>query len=115
MTPETIKSTLAHKPVELNDVEWLYPSKLPISWGSTIHKKAAWIDPSKLYKTRNGDIVSNIILKLKNSIGNEITYPIHATITDKNNPRKKKNHIYTLVGERFLNAENEDDLILVKT
>jgi len=45
------------------------------SWGSDIIDKKNWIDPTKKYKC-GGKPVENIVIKLTNSCGNEVTYPV---------------------------------------
>jgi len=85
------------------------------NWGSNIIPKKFWIDPNKKYITRNGYKVENLSIIMKNSNGNEVTFPIKGTliIPRKGKTNKETYEIWTLDGRKDINKINGNlDLIL---
>ena len=56
------------------------PAPKGVNWGTTNTPVEKRIDPSKTYRTRNGRKVFNIEIKLYNSCGNEVTFPVKGSI-----------------------------------
>jgi|APSaa5957512622_1039677.scaffolds.fasta_scaffold268593_1 hypothetical protein len=53
---------------------------------------------SKQYKTRNGCRVIGLDIKLKNSCGEMVTYPVKGTIILREKPRKTEYMIWSING-----------------
>jgi len=68
------------------------------NWGSEIIPKENWIDPSKEY-TCNGCRVIGLQLKLHNSNGDEVTYPVKGTAILREKPLKTSYRIWSLDGK----------------
>ena len=85
------------------------PSK---NWGSNVINKNNWVDSKKTYKTKDGKDVIGLQIKLYNSIGNEVTFPVKGTIIDKKKPLKLRYQIWTLDGRCDILSPSKDDLIL---
>ena len=83
-------------------------------WGSDVIPREDWIDVTKKYKTRDGRRVVGLQIKMENSLGEEVTYPVKGAID--NGPRKKMEYaIWTLDGKFSLMAyPNKRDLVLDK-
>jgi hypothetical protein len=116
MSPETIRLTLAVKPNGLTAKEWLYPTTKHLTWGTSVIPKSKWINTSKSYVTRNGFKVEINEIVLLNSLNNEVSYPVKATILLKKATTgkiKKVYSIYTLDGQYNLDNPHEYDLIEV--
>ena len=70
------------------------------------------IDLKKQYKTRNGLKVVLHEIKLKNSCGKNVTYPVKGTIY--HSPRKKEYMIWSIDGIIDVVFENNSHLDLVE-
>jgi hypothetical protein len=81
------------------------------TWGIEVIPVADRIAPDKTYKTRSGHKVIGIDLKLYNSAGREVTFPIKGSIIRKG--RQPRYNIWTLNGLSHLNKVSPDDLIEV--
>lgn len=78
-------------------------------WGSDVVPKSEWIKQGTQYRTREGHKVIGIHIVLRNSLGNEVTFPVKGSIVRKNcEPRYQ---IWTLGGNAVLFSEHKDDLI----
>jgi len=83
------------------------------SWGSDIIDKKNWIDPTKKYKC-GGKPVENIVIKLTNSCGNEVTYPVKGSIVVRKNPLTLKYAVWSLDGLADVVWGNGHNLKLAK-
>ena len=67
-------------------------------WGSDVIPKEQWIDPSKQYRTREGKKVFGLRIKLHNSMGKEVTYPVKGSIA-MGKHRQPRYQIWSLDGK----------------
>jgi hypothetical protein len=85
------------------------------NWGSDVIPKKFWIDSYKNYITKSGKKVINLEIKLTNSNGNEVTYPVKGTIlTKKGNKITTEYAIWSLDGRSDVVKGNNlnNDLVL---
>jgi hypothetical protein len=73
------------------------PAPEGVNWGTTNTPVEKRIDPNKTYKTRSGRRVFDIVIKLYNSCGREVTYPVKGSI-DMGKNRMPAYGIWTLDG-----------------
>jgi len=84
------------------------------SWGSDVIPKDQWIDPTKKY-TCGGHRVINLHIKLQNSSGQEVTYPVKGTVVLREKPWKTEYRIWSLNGKSDIVFGKGDDLVEAKT
>lgn len=87
-------------------------SMIPTGWGTKFVPKDQWIDTNKTYKTRNGKDIVGLTIQLTNENGNEVTFPVKASIVVRKKPYKTRYQIFTLDGRSTLWGNDPDDLIL---
>lgn len=68
------------------------------SWGTDVIPKEKWINVSKNY-TCNGKRVIDLKIKLKNSEGREVTYPVKGVVVEREKPFIGRYTIWTLDGK----------------
>ncbi len=86
---------------------------MPRDWGSDVVPKEKWIDPNKKY-TCNGRRVIGLEIRLHNSNGEEVTYPVKGTVVLREKPRKTEYRIWTLDGRsNVVWSDTEHDLVEV--
>jgi hypothetical protein len=73
--------------------------------------KEKWIDPTKQYKTRSGKRVISIDILLKNSIGEEVTFPVKGVVVLSEKPYRSSYQIWTLDGRASIFKDHKDDLV----
>lgn len=80
------------------------------NWGSDVIPKDKWIDPNKKYFCSAGR-VTNLEIKLHNSNGDEVTFPVKGSIivrTYKTKPPKLEYCAWTLDGRYCVGIGNEN-------
>jgi len=84
------------------------------NWGTDVIPPENRIDLSKAYKTRDGKRVINLVIKLHNDAGHEVTFPVKGSIVVREKPFKSVYAIWTLDGRIcVVNKNNKRDLVEV--
>jgi hypothetical protein len=87
---------------------------MPKTWGTSVIPKEKWIDPAKTYKTRDGKRVIDIHIVMKNSCGDEVTYPVKGSIVIREKPWKTEWAIWSLDGRADVVWGNHSERDLVE-
>ena len=82
-------------------------------WGTDVVPEEKWIKTDKVYRTKSGKRVIDLEIVLKNSCGNEVTFPVKGSIVVREKPLKTKYTIWTLDGRHTIWGASDFDLIEV--
>ena len=116
MLQQILQEIQSHNEQYLNSVPYNQKidfSKTKKSWGSDVIPEQYWISGKNKYKTSSGNdvVITNIVMK--NSTGNEVTFPVKGYwIEKKGNKIITHNCIWTLDGRLSIRS-TEPDLVRV--
>ncbi len=84
-----------------------------VNWGTQNIPETLWIKPEQQYRTREGYRVIGLEVKLHNSTGHEVTYPVKGAITKERQGSGPRYSIWSLDGRAnvLANKGHRDDLI----
>jgi len=90
-------------------------SKCKKNWGTNVVPEEFWIDIDKKYVTVDGRVVTLHNCVMKNSSGNEVTYPIKGSVITPRDGKKdlKENMIWSLDGRADVNSFSNNDLVVL--